>query len=104
MSNETSQDIFENGYYSRFDPCAHAAVNLRFHYNILTLDNEENCGKCVTMFKRICDCKDISVSCFNSGKMNVTGLATLDQGTVVYDFLKRFFIKHKDEIRADQED
>lgn len=93
--------FLDKGYYSRFEPCSHAAVNLRFHYNDLTLNDDENRGKCIKIFKRTCNCKDISVSCFNSGKMNITGLATLQQGTIVYDFLKNFFISHKEAIFAD---
>jgi len=92
------KSFLDNGYYSRFDPCSHAAVNLRFHYNTLTVINDETCGKCTKILDRVCDCKDISVSCFNSGKMNITGLATLDQGVIVYNFLKRFFTLHKHEI------
>lgn len=92
--------FLEEGYYSRFDPCSHAAVNLRFHYHNMTMNQPQNRGKCVKMFKKPCDCKDISVSCFNSGKMNITGLATLEQGTIVYEFLKDFFIKHRAAIYA----
>ena len=88
------------GYYSRYDPCSNAAVNFRFHYN----DNFEDinqCGKCPETNKLCCGCKQISVSCFNSGKMNITGLLTIDQGYIVYDFIKYFFIKHKDSFCDD---
>ena len=90
----------DEDYHSRFDPCSHAAVNLRFHYNNLTMSQPENVGKCVKIFDRPCNCKDISVSCFNSGKMNITGLATVEQGFLVYDFLKEFFTKHRPTIQA----
>ena len=94
------QKIFlENGYYSRFDPSSNAAVNLRYHYNNNTL----NIGKCEQMFSLHpnsgkCQCKIISVSCFSSGKMNITGLSELKQGQIVYEFVNDFFLKHQKEI------
>lgn len=96
--------FLDNDYYSRFEPCSHAAVNLRFHYNVLTVNDETNCGKCVKVLNRTCNCKDISVSCFNSGKMNITGLANEEQGHIVYNFLKKFFLQHRKEIESDTED
>lgn len=93
--------LLDNGYYSRFDPCSNAAVNLRFHYNIETLNDPDTCGKCLNLHKRACNCKDISISCFNSGKMNVTGLATIEQGVVVYNFLKKFFIDFQKDIQSE---
>ena len=87
--------FLEAGFYSRFDPCSNAAVNLRFHYNLKTVDIPDQCGKCPDLHQPTCNCKDISISCFNSGKMNVTGLATLEQGKIVYDFLKTFFVQYK---------
>jgi TATA-box binding protein (TBP) (component of TFIID and TFIIIB) len=90
--------FLENGYYSRFDPCSNAAVNLRFHYNPITMANPKERGKCALIHQRTCNCKDISVSCFNSGKMNVTGLATHEQGHVVYEFLKDFFLRERQKI------
>jgi len=92
--------FLNNGYYSRFDP-SNAAVNLRFHYNPVTMADPKERGKCSLVHERTCNCKDISVSCFNSGKMNITGLATLDQGQIVYDFLKDFFIREKANIFAE---
>jgi hypothetical protein len=89
--------FIDNGYYSRFDPCSNAAVNLRFHYRPETVDDGDKCGKCPNRDK-ICNCKDISISCFNSGKMNVTGLATIEQGYTVYEFLKKFFLVQRRNI------
>jgi hypothetical protein len=100
--NRLHKTFLKNGYYSRFDPCANAAVNLRFHYNPITMANPRDRGKCSLLHGSICNCKDISVSCFNSGKMNITGLSNLEQGQVVYDFLKEFFIREKNSIYANE--
>ena len=98
--NRLHRKICEQGYYSRFDGEV-AAVNIRFHHNPLTIDNEETSGKCPDFPHgkgEKCNCKDISISCFNSGRLNVTGLANLEQGEKVYNFVKRFFTKFKDDI------
>ena len=93
----------EKGLYSRFDPCTNSAVNLRFHYHEKTIHTAD-CGKCPHWIQREsikvlnCECKEISVSCFNSGKMNVTGLDTLTQGQDVYKFLIKFFSDNKQSI------
>lgn len=101
--NRLHKTFLEQGYYSRFDPCSHAAVNLRFHFNQMTMNGADR-GKCVkSLYGKTCTCKDISVSCFNSGKMNITGLATLAQGDVVYDFLRRFFTDNKKEIHSNEQ-
>lgn len=87
------------GFISRFDPGSHAAVNLRFHYNESTKDNQEKNGKCIYREESLpCQCKDISVSCFNLGTIIITGLATIEQGALVYNFLKRFFTENRDDI------
>lgn len=94
------QCFLENGYYSRLEPCDNAAVNLRYHHNVATQHDNERRGKCAVQNKQACTCKDISVSCFNSGKMNVAGLANMEQANFVYDFLQTFFSKHRREIEA----
>lgn len=97
--NALHATFLNNGYYSRFDPCSNAAVNLRFHYSMSSATKEEDYGKCTNVHTTKCGCKQISVSCFKSGKMNVTGLATIKQGHIVYNFIKRFFIEHKERIK-----
>jgi hypothetical protein len=94
--------FLDNGYYSRFDPCSNAAVNLRFHYDANTCNDEEKCGKCQSPSrnKRRCNCKEISASIFCSNRINLTGLADMEQGRVVYDFLKRFLLEHRGEIEG----
>ncbi len=87
--------FLDNGLYSRLSPCENAAVNLRYHYNVATQENEELRGKCSQQNKQSCTCKDISVSCFNSGKMNVAGLATMKQAEEIHRFLEAFFTTHR---------
>lgn len=89
-----------NGYYSRLEPCDNAAVNLRFHYNEATYRDPNQRGKCRSQNKQACTCKDISVSCFNSGKMNVAGLSTMEQGRIVYEFMRDFYTSNRAEIEA----
>ena len=86
-----------NEYYSRLEPCDNAAVNLRFHYNPA---GDSEVGKCRVSNKQTCGCKDISVSCFNSGKLNIAGLATVEQGAVVYAFLVEFFMSNRSSFEA----
>ncbi len=92
--------LLDNGYYSRLEPCDNAAVNLRYHHNVVTQLDAEKRGKCSVQNKQACTCKDISVSCFNSGKMNVAGLANMEQANCVYSFLKSFFSEHRETIEA----
>lgn len=87
----------ECSYYSRFDPASNAAVNLRFHYKESDIETEKF-GKCSLFGQSICECKQISVSCFNSGKINITGLLNKSQGQNVYNFLVNFFKKNKEKI------
>jgi hypothetical protein len=103
LRNQLHRILLENGYKSRYEPCSHAAVNFRFHYHPSTIDDWNNCGKCLESSNRTterCKCKDISISCFNSGRMNITGLSNHEQGDVVYNFVKRFFIEHEESIVA----
>ncbi len=91
------QALIEEGYYSRFDGTA-VAVNIRYHYSAANMDDEERSGKCQEGLGTGCNCKDISISCFNSGKMNITGLTDFEQGLKVYEFIKRFFTKNEQRI------
>lgn len=86
-NSKLHEHFINQGYYSRFDPCAPSSVNLRFHYNKVTNYN----GKCPIENKTACTCTDISVLCFASGKINVTGLQLLEQGKVIHAFIMRFF-------------
>jgi len=93
--------FLNNGFYSRFEPCNNAAVNLRFHYRKDDMGSE---GKCSARNKNSCTCKDISVSCFNSGTITVAGLTDMEQGIVVYNFMERFFTENQDAIKAVHQD
>ncbi|KAI8816828.1 uncharacterized protein EV422DRAFT_571353 [Fimicolochytrium jonesii] len=92
--------FLDNGFYSRLEPYDNAGVNLRYHYKEATRDDPEKQGRCSVQNKQACTCKDISVSCFNSGKMNVAGLANMEQGNLIYRFLQEFFTAHRSEIEA----
>lgn len=83
----------EQGFYSRFDENESVAVNLRFHYN------EKKDGICPNQNKATCFCKDISVLCFSSGKVNVTGMTTYEHRDVIYDFITKFFTNNVEEIK-----
>lgn len=88
--------FIEHGFYSRFDSNSkNICTNLRFHYN---KDNIDNIGKCESENKTTCSCKCISVSCFKSGKINVTGLSDISHGKIVYKFLEEFYSKFKSDI------
>lgn len=88
--------LIDKGYYSVFDPST--PVNVRFHYHPLTINDPELRGKCFASHS--CQCKDISISIFNTGLMNLTGLATIEQGVIICDFMKNFLVRNKDEILA----
>ena len=86
--------LLEDGYYSRFDSCSSSSVNLRYH---LDPNNGENKGICLYENKATCLCKDISISFFASGKINVTGLSNMDQTSVLYNFICKLL----DDIKLD---
>ncbi len=93
--------FLDNGLYSRLEPCDNAAVNLRFHYNSRNHHGDaRQQGRCFEKNKQACLCKDISVSCFNSGKMNVAGLANMEQAEHVYAFMQSFFTTHRATIES----
>lgn len=92
ISKQLHQTFLDLGYYSRFDPSVASSVNLRFHYN------DSLTGKCPDKNKASCLCKDISVLCFSSGKINVTGLNEFSQGKIIYEFMMNFFKENNDKF------
>ena len=88
--------FLDNGFCSRYDQCSSPSVNLRFHYRE---GDTENVGKCNKSGFLLCKCKDISVSFFSSGKVNITGLAYKKQGEFIHSFLKQFLSVHLSEIQ-----
>ena len=91
--------FLENGYYSRFDTCSNAAVNLRFHY--IYAQGPKNDGRRPHPHPRACHCRDISVCIFQPGVMNIVGLLDNEQGQVVHNFLIKFFLEHRKSIKSD---
>jgi hypothetical protein len=97
INRQNLQKAFtENGYVSRYDLCCGAAVNLRFHYN--SLNSTGKCPRTVASDLHpnfMCVCKNISVSFFRSGKINITGLTTFEQGQIIHVFVNSFFSVNK---------
>jgi hypothetical protein len=92
------EKLIQDGYYSRYDSCLSSSVNLRFHYR----KDMEKMGICKFDNKATCCCKVVSISFFGSGKINITGLSTFEQGPIVYNFICDLFTKYKEDISTFQ--
>lgn len=89
--------LVERGYNVRFDSMTHVGVNFRYHYlkSIQESTKEpELQGKCVCAdrLNMLCNnCKIVSILCFSSGKVVVTGLKTIDEAKVIAEFITRIY-------------
>jgi len=92
ISKKKLHDKFlQLGYYSKYDLHS-SCVNLKYKYT------SDNIGICLHSNKLSCECKNISISIFTSGKVNVTGLSEFDQSSTIYSFICNFMITHKDQV------
>jgi len=89
--------LVKRGYNVRFDSMTHVGVNFRYHYlkSIQESANEpELQGKCVCTdrLNMLCNnSKIVSILCFSSGKVVVTGLKTIDEAKVIAEFITRIY-------------
>jgi TATA-box binding protein (TBP) (component of TFIID and TFIIIB) len=89
--------LVKRGYNVRFDSMTHVGVNFRYHYlNSIkeSVDNRETQGKCVCedrLNMRCNNCKIVSILCFSSGKVVVTGLKTMDEATIIAKFIASIY-------------
>lgn len=91
IKREALHDYFiRSGYDSRFDSDRNSGVNFRYKFN----DGGNGKCTCKVGVGNGCQCKVVSIRCFNSGKMNVCGLNKFEQGKVVYEFIKSLFNEH----------
>lgn len=89
--------LVHRGYNVRFDSMTHVGVNFRYHYLDSIEDSQkdpETQGKCTCpdrLNMRCNNCKIVSILCFSSGKVVVTGLKTIDEAAVIADFITRVY-------------
>ena len=95
----------KNGLTARFDSCSHLGVNLRYHYIPDSPVTGEFQGQCLcpknpqaTIKTKCGTCKIVSLLCFVSGKIVVTGLKSIEEAQFVGAYIKKFYVEHVDEI------
>ncbi|KAJ3041596.1 hypothetical protein HDV00_009073 [Rhizophlyctis rosea] len=106
ISREKLHSLFLRlGYYCRF-PERNPGVNLRYyvpnHTNPARTPTET--GICMCPNKALCcSCKVISVRLFNTGKIIVAGLERVSQKWELFEFVKTFYMTHRDVISVKNE-
>lgn len=89
--------LLDLGYYSRFDPCMSSSVNLRYHLDPKKEIHEQD-GICTRENKAACRCKDVSVSLFSSGKVNITGIPKFEYSNFMYESVYKLITSNKEYI------
>ena len=102
--------ILVNKYsiFSSFEPCIYPGVNTKFFWNINYLDDTNMIpGKCVC--SKLCngkgrgngngDCKQITISIFQSGSVIITGARSMEQINCAYKFINNVFKTHYNSIK-----
>lgn len=102
------------GLNAKYDSCSHLGVNLRYHYLAGELQSEnhpntttniQDRGKClcengVQAGRNCTKCKVVSLLCFVSGKIVLTGLRSLQEAEGVALFIKDFYTRYYDDIKS----
>ena len=95
------------GLFSTFEGTIYQGVNTKYYYNENNSDPEKE-GQCTCPNPLKCkgqgsgvgeyQCKRITMSIFQTGKIIITGARYFHQITAAYDFLNRVFADHADEV------
>lgn len=99
------QCLVNQGISAKYDSCGHLGVNIRYHHPLEMEVAKSERGKCPCpknskLTKKKCsNCKIVSMLCFVSGKIVITGLKSLEDAQDVISFIKDFYIDHYEEIR-----
>lgn len=93
------------GLFSTFESTIYQGVNTKFYFN-KARKTTENPGLCLCpnpcdgtgTGEAIGDCKRITISPFQTGRIIITGARSLEQIEEAYRFMNELFIKHATEI------
>ena len=97
IREELHKAFIADKFYSRWDPCVNPGVNLRYYDNPLA---QQDPGKCPCKNRGLCcSCKIISVRCFNSGTVILTGLRDVNQVSKLFRFVSSYYASHADVIQ-----
>ena len=88
-----------------YDPAIYQGVKTKYFYNA---ERPTGCPPGLCPCEKLCKgtgdgsalgaCKKITISPFQTGQIIITGARTIDQINEAYEFMKRLFIEHVDEI------
>ena len=93
MRDNLHRCFLNDGYSSRWDPCANPGVSLRYHDNPLS---SEGLGRCPCKNRLLCcSCKKINLRCFSGGIIIVTGLQDVEQLEPINAFVQRYFLSRR---------
>jgi hypothetical protein len=86
----------DNGYVARYDSTSHVGVNVRYYWDPLATEpiKMEDRGKCIHKNVLCEKCKVVSLLCFVSGKVVITGLKTRTEAESVAEFIEWFYKTH----------
>lgn len=92
------------GLFSTFESTVYQGVNTKFFYNKARTGGPPGLCLCPTPCEgtgngeAIGDCKRITISPFQTGRIIITGARSLDQINEAYAFMNTIFVKHAAEI------
>jgi len=92
------------GLFSTFESTIYQGVNTKYYYNKANKDGPPGICMCPNpcdgtgLGEKIGDCKRITISPFQTGRIIITGARSLEQIEEAYDFMNVLFQKHANEI------
>jgi len=92
------------GLFSTFESTIYQGVNTKFYFNKASTTGPPGICLCPKPCEgtgngeAIGDCKRITISPFQTGRIIITGARSLEQITTAYDFMNTIFKKHAAEI------
>lgn len=92
------------GLFSTFESTIYQGVNTKFYFNKARIEGPPGICLCPNPCEgtgtgeKIGDCKRITISPFQTGRIIITGARSLEQIEEAYKFMNTVFIKHAQEI------
>ncbi len=93
------------GLFSTFESTIYQGVNTKYYYNKARKEGPPGICLCPNPCdgtglgeKKIGDCKRITISPFQTGRIIITGARSLEQIEEAYHFMNKLFMKHANEI------
>jgi TATA-box binding protein (TBP) (component of TFIID and TFIIIB) len=92
------------GLFSTFESTIYQGVNTKYYYNKARKEGPPGICLCPNpcdgtgLGEKIGDCKRITISPFQTGRIIITGARSLEQIEEAYHFMNKLFMKHANEI------